>query len=116
MKEIAIWEHILRRALYTCDWIFSLSPKYFLRKIHPYKKLLDQQICENLLSSYINPDSESSDNNILLPRKVSTNLKLGTKIDSLNIISIISRWINNVDYNNKFSYLRELYLIPSVRI
>uniref|UniRef100_U9UMP4 TLDc domain-containing protein n=1 Tax=Rhizophagus irregularis (strain DAOM 181602 / DAOM 197198 / MUCL 43194) TaxID=747089 RepID=U9UMP4_RHIID len=88
----------------------GLSPKDFLCKIYPYKKLLDQQLFESLLSSYMNPDSEPSDNNILLPRNIKIDEIIDTKIVNLNIISIIFRWINNVDYNSKYSYLRELYL------
>jgi len=35
---------------------------------------------------------------------------IDSNIVNLNIVSIISRWIDKVDTNNKFSYLRELYL------
>ncbi|GET65010.1 hypothetical protein GLOIN_2v1782772 [Rhizophagus irregularis DAOM 181602=DAOM 197198] len=137
MKEIEVWERVLKwglaqnptivsdpdtwkdddfkimkNTLQHCTPLvrfFSLSPKDFLFKVRPYKKLLDQQFYENLLGSYMNPDSKPSDDNILLPRNIKTNLNLDTKIVNLNIISTISRWINNVDYNNEFSYLRELY-------
>ncbi|GBB93850.1 hypothetical protein RclHR1_02240022 [Rhizophagus clarus] len=137
MKEIEVWEYILKwglakNATIVSDpdtWtdedfetmkntlqhciplirFYSLLPKEFLCKVLPYKKLFNQQLYKNLLSSYMNPDSEPNDDNILLPRNIKTNLVLDTKIVNLNIISTISRWINNMDYNNKFSYLRELY-------
>ncbi|EXX77703.1 uncharacterized protein OCT59_029343 [Rhizophagus irregularis] len=139
MKEIEVWENVLKWGLAKNQTIvskpldkwtdddfktikntlqhciplirfYSLSPKDFLCKIYPYKKLLDQQLFESLLSSYMNPDSEPSDNNILLPRNIKIDEIIDTKIVNLNIISIIFRWINNVDYNSKYSYLRELYL------
>ncbi|GBC40927.2 hypothetical protein GLOIN_2v1762239 [Rhizophagus irregularis DAOM 181602=DAOM 197198] len=130
MKEIEVWENVLKWGLAKNQTIvskpldkwtdddfktikntlqhciplirfYSLSPKDFLCKIYPYKKLLDQQLFESLLSSYMNPDSEPSDNNILLPRNIKIDEIIDTKIVNLNIISIIFRWINNVDYNIK---------------
>jgi hypothetical protein len=140
MKEIEVWERILKWGLaqnptivsepdtWTYDdfkimkntlqhcipliRFFSLSPKDLLCKVRPYKKLLDRQIYENLLSSCLNPDSEPNDN-ILLPRNLKVDeIFIDTKIVNLNIIATISRWINKVDYNNKFSYLRELTYFP----
>jgi hypothetical protein len=47
---------------------FSLSSDKFIQKVHPYKKLLKHQLYEELLNSYLNPNSKQKDN-ILLPRK-----------------------------------------------
>ncbi|EXX60981.1 uncharacterized protein OCT59_029410 [Rhizophagus irregularis] len=138
MKEIEVWEHVLKwglaknqtlipdpdtwtdenfkvmeNALQNCLPLirfYSLSSKEFLHKVRPYRKLFKQQPYENLLNSYMDPDIEPSDNNISLPRSIKIDGVIDTTIVNLNIISIISRWIDRVDFNSKFSYLRELYL------
>ncbi|GBB88393.1 hypothetical protein RclHR1_14970006 [Rhizophagus clarus] len=137
MKEIEVWEHVLKWGLAQSQTLtpnpdtwtdndfkmlentlqnclplirfFSLSSKEFLHKIRPYKKLFKQQLYEKLLDSYMDPDIEPNDNNILLPRNIKTDGIIDTTIVNLNIISIISRWIDKMDLNSKFSYLRELY-------
>jgi hypothetical protein len=137
MKEIEVWEHVLKWGLaqnqtlipdpgtWTDDnfkmmenilqnclpliRFYSLSSKEFLHKVRPYKKLFKQQLYENLLNSYMDPDVEPNDNNIPLPRNIKIDEVIDTTIVNLNIISIISRWIDKMDFNNKFSYLRELY-------
>ncbi|GBB88389.1 hypothetical protein RclHR1_14970002 [Rhizophagus clarus] len=139
MKEIEVWEHVLKWGLaqnqtliqnpdtWTDDdfkmvkdtlqnclpliRFYSLSSKEFLHKVRPYKKIFEQPYYENLLNSYMDPDIEPNDNNISLPRYFKTNKIIDTTIVSNpNIISTISRWIDKMDFNNKFSYLRELYL------
>ncbi len=58
---------------------FSLSSEDFFQKVRPYKKLLKSQLYEDLLKSYLVPNSKSSDN-ILPPRKI-----IDMKIVNLNI-------------------------------
>ncbi|EXX70396.1 uncharacterized protein OCT59_011334 [Rhizophagus irregularis] len=138
MKEIEIWEHVLKWGLaqnqtlipdpdtWTDDdfkmmentlqsclpliRFFSLSSKEFLHKVSPYKKLLNHQLYKDLLNSYMDPDIEPNDSNIPLPRNLKISDDIESNIVNLNIISIISRWTDKVDYNSKYSYLRELYL------
>ncbi|GBB83393.1 hypothetical protein RclHR1_10110005 [Rhizophagus clarus] len=133
MKEIEVWEHVLKwglaknpmltlnpstwtdddfktmeNSLQHCLPLIrfnSLSSKDFLDKIHPYKKLLNHQLYEDLLKYYLDFESEPS-NNFPLPR----NGKFDSKIVNLNIISEISKWINKVGSDSKFSHARELYL------
>jgi len=71
---------------------FSLSSEDFFQKVRPYKKLLKSQLYEDLLKSYLVPNSKPSDN-ILPPRKIDRiiDMKIDTKIVNLNIFSIISR-------------------------
>src|SRR5581483_6869803 len=138
MKEVEVWEHVLKWGLaknstliqFPETWsdndfktmentlqhclplirFFSLSSKEFLEKVRPYKKLLKRQLYENLLNSYLDPDSEPTDN-ISPPRNVKINGIIDSKIvDDLNIISTISRRIDKMVINNKFDHLRELYL------
>src|SRR2546421_8433659 len=86
---------------------FSLSSKEFIQRVRPYRKLLKHQLYEDLLHSYMDPDSVSTDN-ILLPR---INGIIDSQIVNLGIISTISRRIDNiVVINDKFTHLRELYL------
>jgi hypothetical protein len=136
MKEIEIWDHVLKWSLEKnstllqdpTTWsdndfklmentlqhflplirFFSLSSKDFFQKVRPYKKLLKHQLYEELLESYLNPDSIPSDD-ILLPRYRNIDEIIDSKIINLNIISLISRWIDN-DIKSKYSYVRELYL------
>ncbi|GBB88599.1 hypothetical protein RclHR1_15150004 [Rhizophagus clarus] len=137
MKEIEVWEHVLKWGLaqnstFNPDpdtWsdddfetmkntlqhclplvrFFSLSSKEFSHKVRPYKKLLDKQLYEVLLNSYLDSDREPTED-ISLPRSIGTDEIIDSKIVNLNIVSIISRWIDKVDVNCKFSHLRELYL------
>ncbi|POG83109.1 hypothetical protein GLOIN_2v1492841, partial [Rhizophagus irregularis DAOM 181602=DAOM 197198] len=88
---------------------FSLSSKEFLYKVSPYKKILNHQLYKDLLNSHMDPDIEPN-NNIPLPRNLKISNVIESNIVNLNIISTISRWIDKIDCNNKFSLLRELYL------
>ncbi|GBC05436.1 hypothetical protein RclHR1_06220009 [Rhizophagus clarus] len=138
MKEVEIWEHVLQWGLaqnstliadsgtWTDDdfktmentlnncipliRFYSLSSKEFLHKVSPYKNLLNRQLYKDLLNSYMDPDHESNYDNISLPRNIKTDMIIDSNIINLNIVSIISRWIDKLDSNSKFSYLRELYL------
>ncbi|RGB40657.1 hypothetical protein C1646_687352 [Rhizophagus diaphanus] len=138
MKEIEVWEHVLKwglaqnqtlisdpdtwtdenfkmmeNTLQNCLPLirfFSLSSKEFLHKVSPYKKLLNHQLYKDLLNSYMDPDIEPNYINISLPRNLKISDDIESNIVNLNIISTISRWIDKVDCNSKFSYVRELYL------
>ncbi|GES93562.1 BTB/POZ protein [Rhizophagus clarus] len=105
MKEIEIWEYVLKWGLVqnpTLDsdpktWsnddfktmkntlqhclplirFFSLTSKELAQKVRPYKKLLNKQLYQDLIDSYIDPDNVSTDN-ILLPR----NIRMDKIIDS----------------------------------
>jgi hypothetical protein len=132
MKEIEVWEHVLKwgfaqnptlipdpsawtdddfktmeNSLQYCLPLirfYSLSSKDFLEKIHPYKKLLKLQLYEDLLRYYLDFESEPS-NNFLPPR----NVKLDSKIVNLNIIPLISKWIDKVEIESRFACRKELY-------
>ncbi|POG69913.1 hypothetical protein GLOIN_2v1877169 [Rhizophagus irregularis DAOM 181602=DAOM 197198] len=88
---------------------FSLSSEEFAQKVRPYKKLLGRQLYENLLNSYLDPNIEPSDN-ILLPRYKNVDGVIDSKIVNLNIVSLVSRWVDKIDIKSKFAYTRELYL------
>ena len=137
MKEIEVWEHVLKwglaqnptllpdpntwsdndfktmeNTLQHCLSLirfFSLSSKEFLQKVRPYKKLLKCQHYEDLVNSYMDPDSKPNEN-ILLPRNIRFDEIIDSKIVNLSIVSIISRCIDKIDVNCNFSHLRELYL------
>jgi hypothetical protein len=141
MKEIGVWERVLKWGLAQNPTLlpdpntwsdddfktmkntlqhclpsirfFSLSSKEFSQKIRPYHKLLDCQLYENLLNSYLDPNSVSIDN-ILLPRKLRIDEIIKNVIDSkiVNscIISLVSKWIDKIVINNKFDKFREPYL------
>ncbi|CAB4436721.1 unnamed protein product [Rhizophagus irregularis] len=137
MKEIEIWDHVLKWGLEKnptllpdpTTWsdddlkmmentlqhclplmrFFSLSSEDFFQKVRPYKKLLKRQLYEELLESYLNPSSEPNDN-ILLPRSRNIDGIIDSKIVNLNIVSLISRWIDKIDTKSKYAYARELYL------
>ncbi|RGB27410.1 hypothetical protein C1646_769142 [Rhizophagus diaphanus] len=68
MNEIEVREHILK-------WEFS-------QKVRPYQKLLDQQLYEELLNSYLEPGSVSK-YNVLRPRIIKNN---EIKVDDSQII------------------------------
>uniref|UniRef100_U9UF49 BTB domain-containing protein n=1 Tax=Rhizophagus irregularis (strain DAOM 181602 / DAOM 197198 / MUCL 43194) TaxID=747089 RepID=U9UF49_RHIID len=97
MREVEVWEHVLKWGLAQNPTLvsdpkawsdddfksmkntlqnslplirfFSLSSKELSQKVRPYQKLLNQQLYEDLVDSYMDPDSVSTDN-ILLPRNI----------------------------------------------
>src|SRR5581483_5964297 len=107
-EDFKVMENTLQSCLPLIRF-FSFSSEDFFQKVRPYKKLLNQQLYDELLESYLNPNNEPSDN-ILLPRYRNVNETIDTEIINLNIVSIISRWIDKVDIKNKYAYARELYL------
>jgi hypothetical protein len=137
MKENEVWEHVLKwgiaqnptlledpntwsdndfkimeNTLQHCIpfiRFFCLSSKEFIQKVHPYKKLLKHQLYEELLNSHLNPDSVPNDN-ISFPRNIYIDGIIDSTIVNLNVVSIISRWIDKMDVNHKVSHLREFYL------
>src|ERR1043165_8221917 len=130
MEEAEIWEHVLKWGLAqnstllpdSNTWsvedfktmentlqhclpsirFFSLSSREFSQYVRPYKKLLNNQLYEDLSDSYLDPYSEPSEN-ISFPRNIKTDGIIDSKIVDLNIASTISRWIDKADVNNKFS-------------
>ncbi len=130
MNEIEIWEHVLKWGLaqnptlipdpttWTDDdsktmeitlqnclpliRFYNLSSKDFLEKVRPYKKSLNPQLYEGLLKYYLDPKSEPNDK-ILPPRYG----KCDSKIINMNIISLISKRIDQININYQRS---ELYL------
>src|ERR1700722_987342 len=131
MKETEIWEHVLEWGLKKnptlisdpITWIdddfkmmentlqhclplirfFSLSSEDFFHKVRPYKKLLNCQLYEELLESYLDSNSKPNDN-ILLPRYRKIDGIIDSKIININIVSLISRWIDKIDTKSKFVY------------
>ncbi|GBC11666.2 BTB/POZ protein [Rhizophagus irregularis DAOM 181602=DAOM 197198] len=97
MKEIEVWEHVLKWGLAQNStlisdpdtWsnddiktlkntlqhflplmrLYSLSSKEFSQKVRPYKKLLNKQLYEDLLNFYLDSDREPTEN-ISLPRSI----------------------------------------------
>ncbi|CAB4435322.1 unnamed protein product [Rhizophagus irregularis] len=94
MKEIEIWDHVLKWGLEKNSTLLPdpttcLSSEDFFQKVRSYKNFLKCQLYEELLESYLNPNSEPN-NNILLPR-------------SRNMMELLIR-------KYKYAYARELYL------
>jgi hypothetical protein len=137
MKEVKVWDYVLKwglaqnqtlnsdpnswtdndfksmmNTLQNCLPLirfFSLSSEEFAQKVRPYRKLLNFDLYEELLDSYLDPNSVPNDN-ILLPRNRNVNEIIDSRIVNLNIVSLISRWIDKIDIKSKFAYTRELYL------
>ncbi|RIA80099.1 hypothetical protein C1645_839297 [Glomus cerebriforme] len=66
---------------------FCLSSKELSQKVCPYQKLLDQQLYEDLINSYMDPDSEPNEN-ILLPRNIKIDGIIDSEIVNLNIVCL----------------------------
>ncbi|GBB91901.1 hypothetical protein RclHR1_19330001 [Rhizophagus clarus] len=133
MDEVKIWEHVLKWGLAqnptinvdSATWsaddfksmettlqnclplirFFGLSSKDFLRKVRPYRKLLKHKLYEDLLEYHLDPENEIP-NNISFPRSD----ELCSKIININIVSLVSSWIDNADLKSKFAHIKELYL------
>src|SRR5437764_14708664 len=65
---------------------FSLSSKEFSDKVRPYQKLLNRQLYEDLLNSYLDPNNEPNDN-ISFPRNIKADGIIDSKIVNLSIVS-----------------------------
>ncbi|UZO08903.1 uncharacterized protein OCT59_029146 [Rhizophagus irregularis] len=138
MKEVEIWEYVLKWGLeknHTLlpdpkTWsdndfqrmkntlqhylpsirFFSLSSDELVQKIDPYKKLLGDQLYDELINSHMSSNSKPNDN-ILLPRYRNIDGIIDSTIVNLNIVSLVSRWIDKKDtINSNFSFTREFYL------
>ena len=98
MKEIKVWEHVLKWGLAQNPTLipdpktwsdddfkkmkntlknclpsirfFCLSSTEVSKKVRPYQKLLDQQLYEDLLNSYLEPGSVMLTDKISCPRKI----------------------------------------------
>ena len=133
MKEIEVWEHVLKWGLAQNptlipdpkSWsdddfktmknslqdclplirLFCLTPKEFSHKVRPYQKLLNQQLYEDLLNFYLDPDSVST-YNVLRPREIK--ITIDSQIVDSNIVSTISKWIDKKVIDND-NYMK-LYL------
>ncbi|GES93544.1 hypothetical protein GLOIN_2v1868401 [Rhizophagus clarus] len=105
MKEVEVWEHVLKWGLAQnpnlipdpITWsdddfkkmentlqhclplirFFSLPSKEFLQSVRPYQKLLNRQLYEDIINSYMDPDSKPDENKIerIIDSKIVTNLK-----------------------------------------
>ncbi|GET02108.1 hypothetical protein GLOIN_2v1868421 [Rhizophagus clarus] len=135
MQEIEIWENVLKWGLaqnptlipdpitWTDDdfknmkvtlqnclpfvRFFYLSSKEFSYKVRPYQKLLNNELYEDLLNYYLDPDSVST-YNIIRPRKIlsSTAQIIDSQIVNASIASTILNWINKT-VDNKFAHMNE---------
>jgi hypothetical protein len=137
MKEVEVWEHVLkwglaqnptlipdpntwsdddfeamRNILQHCLPLirfFSLSSREFSQKVRPYQKLLNRQLYEDLVDSYMDPDSRPSEN-ISLPRNIKIERIIDSKIvTNLCMLKTISRQTDKMDIRNNFVHLKESY-------
>ncbi|RGB31015.1 hypothetical protein C1646_764611 [Rhizophagus diaphanus] len=95
---------------------FCLSAKEFSYKVRPYQKLLNNQLYEDLLNFYLDPDSILT-YNIFLPRKIISTKNIAQIIDSQIVdSSIVSTILSRIDKTakNKFDYKFELLLRGSL--
>ncbi|GBC00027.1 hypothetical protein RclHR1_03710011 [Rhizophagus clarus] len=134
MKEIEVWDYVLKWGLTQNSTLipdpntwsdddfktmkntlsrclplirfFSMSSVEFSQKVQPYQKLLDQQLYEDLLKSYLDPDSVSNAN-IISPSKTNINeIKfvdsqiIHSKIINFKVVSIISKWVDKIITND----------------
>ncbi|GBC00017.1 hypothetical protein RclHR1_03710001 [Rhizophagus clarus] len=119
MKEVEVWEHVLKWGLAQnpnlipdpITWsdddfkkmentlqhclplirFFSLPSKEFLQSVRPYQKLLNRQLYEDIINSYMDPDSKPDENKIerIIDSKIVTNLSI-VKTISRQLIKWIS--------------------------
>ncbi|EXX65413.1 uncharacterized protein OCT59_025354 [Rhizophagus irregularis] len=137
MKEAEIWEHVLKwglaqnptlildpetwsdddfetmkNTLQNCLPLirfFSLSSREFSQKVRPYQKVLKRELYENLVDSFMDPDSKPNEN-VLLPRNIKIEKIIDSKIvTSFGIVKTISRQIDKMDVRNNFAHLKESY-------
>ncbi|GES93542.1 hypothetical protein GLOIN_2v1782772 [Rhizophagus clarus] len=137
MKEVEVWDHVLKWGLAKHltlipdpkTWsdddfkkmeitlqhclplirFFSLSSKEFSQNVRPYQKLMNRQLYEDLVDSYVDPDSKPNEN-ILPPRNIKIEKIIDSKIVAdLSVVKAISRQIDKMDIRNNFAHLKESY-------
>ena len=134
MKEVEVWEHVLKwglaqnptlipdpktwsdddfktmkNTLQNClssIRFFCLSSREFSQRVRPYQKLLDHQLYDDLINSFLDPNNVST-YNILRPRKIKVNeIKIidsqiiDSQIVDINIVSTVSKWVDKMVINN----------------
>ena len=77
-NDFRTMENTLQHCLPLIRFV-SISSEDFFQKVRPYKKLLKRQLYEELLESYLNPNSEPNDN-ILLPQSINIDGIIDSKI------------------------------------
>ncbi|EXX59209.1 hypothetical protein RirG_191030 [Rhizophagus irregularis DAOM 197198w] len=88
---------------------FSLSSKEFSQKVRPYQKLFSRQLYEEIVDSFMDPDSKPNAN-ILLPRNIKIEKIIDSKIvTNLSIVKTILRQIDKMNIRNNFAHLKESY-------
>jgi hypothetical protein len=86
---------------------YNFSSKEFLDKVFQYKKILPEELCDNLIKYFL--DQSSKPNNILEPcgiKKV-----IDSKIISNKHAELISKWIDKIDTSERLSTLYEFKLM-----
>ncbi|GBB89316.1 hypothetical protein RclHR1_00160032 [Rhizophagus clarus] len=84
MKEIEIWESLLR--------FYNIKPADFFYKVYCYKEILPQDLIHDLLEFHIIPNIKPKPN-VAPPRKP----KLDSTLIDLNHIPLIASWIDKKD-------------------
>ncbi|GBC11604.1 hypothetical protein GLOIN_2v1868410 [Rhizophagus irregularis DAOM 181602=DAOM 197198] len=114
MKEVEVWEHVLEWGLAQNQTLIPdpktcLSSKEFSQKVRPYQKLFSRQLYEEIVDSFMDPDSKPNAN-ILLPRNIKIEKIIDSKIvTNLSIVKTILRQIDKMNIRNNFAHLKESY-------
>ncbi|CAB4438907.1 unnamed protein product [Rhizophagus irregularis] len=97
-----------------CTDLMAKSPKKVFKSFDftslPEKSLVLLISRDDLQMKEVEIWNIKPNDNILLPRYRNIDGIIDSSIVNLNIVSLVSRWIDKIDINSKFSYTREFYL------
>ncbi|EXX73647.1 uncharacterized protein OCT59_021103 [Rhizophagus irregularis] len=139
MREVQIWEHVLKWGIgqnpelssdpssYSNDnyntlkntlqqcisfiKFYNLTSKEFLDSVFPYRKVLPEELYNDLLKTFLNHDYRPSNRKIKEIKEIDSNENIDSKIITNQHVELISKWIDRLENTNKLNNLYKFELI-----
>ncbi|GES83729.1 carbohydrate-binding module family 13 protein [Rhizophagus clarus] len=141
MNDVQIWDHVLKWGIaqnpelssdpssYSNDDFIALkntlqqfipfikftefTSKEFLNKVYPYKKIIPEELHENLIKCFLDNDykpSKKSEQTLKETKKISSR-NIDSKIITIQHAELISKWIDRLEITDVLKNLYEFKLI-----
>ncbi|GBC27290.2 carbohydrate-binding module family 13 protein [Rhizophagus irregularis DAOM 181602=DAOM 197198] len=142
MNEIQIWEHVLKwglaqnpelpsevtkfskddfntlkNTLQQCIpfiRFYNLTSKEFVDKVFPYREILPEELCADLLKTFLNlldPDSKPSNKSRPRMTKEIKSITVESKIITSHHAELILKWVNRLEITDKLTSSYEFKLL-----
>ncbi|EXX62969.1 hypothetical protein RirG_156740 [Rhizophagus irregularis DAOM 197198w] len=136
MDDIQIWEHVLKWGIaqnpelsldpssYSKDdfnvlkdtlqqfipfiKFYNLTPKEFIDKVYPYKKIIPKELREELIKNFIYRQNNKS--KLMITKEINSK-SIYSRIITIQHVGLISRWIDKLGITDNIRNLYEFKLI-----